>query len=454
MCYAIPGKVVAIADKKVTVEYFGEQKTAINEVKALKLGDYIYAQGGYVIEIVPEPEARSILDAWKETFFALQEVDVNLSRRTIDKAGVSPDIVRICDKALEERPLKREELIKLMELEQDNELQLLYKTANFLRQKILSNSCCVHGIIEFSNHCQQQCAYCGISGNRKNINRYRMTEDEILEATRIAVETYGFKALVLQSGEDTAFSADDLARIIRKIKDRFAVLLFISCGEVGIPGLQKIYDAGARGLLMRFETSNPTLYEKMRPGCRLQTRLDHLKAAYDMGYLVLTGGLIGLPGQTRDDLLNDILLTKELHAEMYSFGPFIPPIPHPHSSPRLPTSSNFEVVGVRNSGIGDREWGVQIIDVLKTLALCRIHDPHSAKILVTTGFETLHPAAREEGLMAGANSVMLNVTPYTYKKDYTIYPNRAHIEEELQQQIETTLALLKKLGRAPTDLGI
>ena len=88
------------------------------------------------------------------------------------------------------------------------------------------------------------------------------------------------------------------------------------------------------------------------------------------------------------------------------------------------------------------------------MAVVRLADPVNAKILVTTGFETLDPKARELGLMAGANSVMLNVTPEKFSKNYTIYPNRAHSSEDIQSQIETTLTLLRSIGRAPTDLGV
>ena len=340
--------------------------------------------------------------------------------------------MNILDKALEERPLKKEELRKLLDIEQPKELELLYKTANFLRQKNLSNSCCVHGILEFSNYCKQGCLYCGISTANTNVPRYRMTHEEILAAAHEAINRYGFKALVLQSGEDPAYSVDDLCSIIKEIKKNDAVLIFISIGEIGIDGLKKLYEAGARGLLMRFESSNPALYSKIHPNCSLETRIAHLKAAYEMGYLVLTGSLIGIPGQTKDDIINDILLTKELHAEMYSFGPFLP---HPETP------------------LKDAQ-PVPSTEILKTLAICRIVDPVNAKILVTTGFETLDPKAREQGLMAGANSVMLNVTPEKFKKNYTIYPHRAHEDESIQYQIDTTLALLRNLGRAPTDLGI
>ncbi len=423
MCYAIPGKVTQIDGKTVTVDYFGEKKKAINEIVSLKPGDYIYAQGGYVIQTVPEKEAVETLETWKELFFELRETDVRLSRRPPEETGVSREVALILDKAAEGRELKRAELFKLLSSENPAELDQLYKTANFLRQKYLSNSCCVHGIIEFSNYCKHDCAYCGLRRSNSVIRRYRMTDEEILEAVNEAVEQHGFKALVLQSGEDPEFSVERLDNLIREIKKRHAVLIFISVGEIGREGLKQLYDAGARGVLLRFETSDPQLYGNLHCGDQLADRLQDVRDAYDLGYLVLTGGLIGLPGQTLDSLLDDIILTKELKAEMYSFGPV------------LPDGPKTELV-------------------LKTLAVSRLVDPQNAKIVVTTGFETLDPQARRLGLLAGANSVMLNVTPLKYRQLYEIYPKRAHVEEPIEAQIKATLELLYSLGRAPTDLGV
>lgn len=423
MCYAIPGKVIELSDKTVIVDYFGEKKKAINEIVNLKLGDYIYAQGGYVIQTIPEKEALEVLETWKELFFELRETDLRLSRLNLEGTGIDKKFVSILDRVAESRELKREDFLILLRTENPAELDLLYKTANFLRQKHLKNSCCVHGIIEFSNYCRNDCVYCGIRRSNTILKRYRLTEEEILQAAGEAIEKYGFKALVLQSGEDPEYPAGRVAEVIREIKRRHAVLIFVSTGEVGRDGLQKLYDAGARGLLLRFETSNPELYSKLHNGDKLEDRLQELKDAYEMGYLIITGGLIGLPNQTEESLLNDILLTKELKAEMYSFGPVLPE-------------------------------GPKTDLVLKVLAVSRVIDSQNAKIVVTTGFETLDPEARRKGLLAGANSVMLNVTPLKYRKLYNIYPDRAHEEEAIESQIKTTLELLYSLGRAPTDLGV
>ncbi|MFH1440497.1 MAG: [FeFe] hydrogenase H-cluster radical SAM maturase HydE [Candidatus Omnitrophota bacterium] len=432
MCYAIPGKVEKIEGRTVVVDYFGEKRKAFNELADLSAGDYIYAQGGFVISKISDSEAESILHVWKEEFFNLQEVDLRISRMSLEQDSMDNKLTGILDRALESRPLKKEELLYLLNLQDEPRVGLFLKTANFLRQKFHKNSCCVHGIIEISNYCKRNCLYCGISSQNKNLKRYRMNRQEILDAAREAIEDYGFKALVLQSGEDAGYDIKELADIIREIKDKWPALIFISFGEIGLDNLKVLYEAGARGLLMRFETSNPQKYSQLHPGQSLESRLEHLKKAYEIGYLILTGGLIGLPGQTKEDIMNDIFLAKELHAEMFSFGPFLP---HPDTA----------LAG--NKPINPEE-------VMKVLALSRLVDSENAKILVTTALETLDSQSRKKALLSGANSVMLNVTPMKYRQLYSIYPNRAHSSESIENQINETISLLRSLGRAPTDLSI
>lgn len=392
MCYAIPGRVTAIDGNLVTIEYFGEIKKARNDFQKIALGDYIYAQGGFVINKLAEKDALIILDTWKELFQELKKIDLKLSRP------------------------------------RNNLLQI----ANNTRQKQLGNSCCVHGIIEFSNYCQDNCLYCGIRRDHKGLERYRMTIDEIVAATDHAVNKLGFKALVLQSGEDLWYSDEKLVEMINRIREKCGVLLFLSLGERSFDTYKKLYAAGARGVLLRFETSNAKLYEELRPGRKLETRLELSRQLRDLGYLLITGSIIGLPGATDEDHLNDIKTAKSLLPEMYSFGPLVP-------HPSTPLSNNPII---------------QLSSILEVIARCRIMDPEG-KIVVTTAMETLFGGeGKRQGLMAGANSLMLNVTPVRYRQLYDIYPNRAGMDKDIELQIKETLALLRELGRAPTDLGL
>jgi len=421
MCYAIPGRVLELRGKLAVIDYFGEKRTAVNEFEKLKPGDYVYAQGGIVVEKISAGEAEPILEHWKGRFFELKEIDMKLSdfKGTDGFFGVS------------EKP-EKDEFLRILKASKKEEMDSLFRAANSLRKKSLKNACCVHGIIEFSNHCRKNCLYCGIRKGNKTLPRYRMGPEEIIKRAEYAVKELGFRALVLQSGEDEWYTTEKLVEIIRGIRERCGVLLFMSVGSREKECYEKMYEAGARGVLLRFESSNPELYEKMRSGESLEERIELIKYCRELGYIIATGSLIGLPGQTEEDLLNDVLLTKELGAEMYSFGPLIPHKDTPLAEQESP----------------------DINTVLKILAVSRFADLN-AKILVTTALETLDPSqGRRKGLLAGANSLMINVTPGKYREKYEIYPGRPDRGKDIKENIAGTLRLLYSLGRAPTDLGM
>lgn len=391
MCYAIPGQVVEIGERTATIDYFGEKKKAYTDLLDVKIGDYVYAQGGFLIQKVSHQEAKEILTDWRELFFKLQETDKKLA----------------------------------------NNPQNLYERANAIRQKHQGNSCCVHGIMEFSNYCRNNCLYCGIRKDNKSLTRYRLEIPEILKAVDNAVQL-GFKALVLQSGEDFYYDADKLETIVKEIRNRHPVLLFVSIGERDLNTYQRLYDAGARGALIRFETSNQELYTKVKPESNLEARLKLIKDIRELGYLIVTGFLVGLPGEKKGDILKNIKLTAELGAEMFSFGPFIPHSQTPLKDTSLPA----------------------LTQMFKTIARARLMNPE-AKILVTTALETLgKDDAARQGLLAGANSIMINVTPLQYRKLYDIYPKRFGVDLDIQEHIDKVIHLLQSLGRAPTDLSV
>jgi biotin synthase len=392
MCYAIPGKVVDISGRTATVDYFGERRKAyVDLLEGVTVGDNVYAQGGFLIRKISQHEADEVLKIWEDIFFKLKEQDKKLAHNPKN----------------------------------------LYERANAVRQKHQDNSCCVHGIIEFSNFCRCDCLYCGIRHSNENIRRYRMEIPEILLAVDEAV-SHGFQALVLQSGEDPYYTDDKLVEIVRQIRARHPVLIFVSVGERSTDVYKRLYDAGARGVLLRFETSNPDIYKKLKPASNMDERLSLIRRTKEMGYLVATGFLIGLPGQKHDDIMRDIKMTADLGAEMFSFGPFIPHPQTPLAGEKSPPRKK----------------------VLDTIANARIMNP-DAKILVTTALETLWGLdGAKSGLMAGANSLMINVTPEKYRLLYDIYPERFGTKIRIEKHIDMVIDLLRSIGRAPTDLSV
>ena len=392
MCYAIPGKISEINGRVITVDYFGQKKKARNDFFELSRGEYVYAQGGFVVSKISRKEAVKTLQTWKELFFKLQETDLRLTREPKDLRSI----------------------------------------ANSIRQKHQGNSCCIHAIIEFSNHCACGCLYCGLRAGNNNLERYRMPVDEIVHAAAYAVNELKFKALVLQAGEDNWYSQEKLIQIVSRIQKNSPALIILSIGERRQSVYKKLYDAGARGALLRFETSNPGIYAKIKPHHKLENRIGLIKKLRKMGYLIMTGFLIGAPGQTPQDILSDIKLTGDLGADMFSFGPFIPHSQTPLAGTPAPS----------------------IDKALDTIARARIMNP-KARILVTSALETLDKKeGLKNGLLSGGNSLMINVTPEKYRRLYDIYPDRADTCADIRVKINSCLNLLQSIGRAPTDLGL
>jgi biotin synthase len=426
MCYAIPAKLIAIEGRVGIIDYFGEQRKILVDLEGLKVGDYVYAQGGVLVRQIPEAEALEILEYWKEIFFELKKTDEALAK--IDTAKLSPNALAVLQQVNLRKSLKKEEMLALLQLQDPHELKVVYEIANNVRQREHGNASCVHGIIEFSNYCSNDCYYCGIR-SAKNIPRYRMSIDEIVATAKHASEKHGFKALVLQSGEDYWYDDDKLVTIVRKVR-QLGVLVFISIGSRSIETYKKLYEAGARAALLRFETANEELFATIRPGTKLADRIALIKAIKEIGYVIATGFMLGLPGETNEDIVNSILLARYLGPDMYSFGPFLPTADTPLADAPKPTKDL----------------------VLKAIAVTRFVDSNS-NILVTTALETLNRDAKREALLAGANSLMINITPMQYRELYTIYDNRVDTTRNVETSIQETINLLYNLGRAPTDIG-
>ena len=431
MCYAIPGNVKSIAGNLITVDYFGEKRKARNDFYDLQVGDYVYAQGGFVVQKIDENDAEEILDTWKELFFELKKTDAKLSKLYNDKPNLDKAFLKIIDRATYGKSISHEEALRLLLCKDPDEIEMLHKSANFIRQKFLDNSCCVHGIIEFSNRCVCQCTYCGINSENSTLKRFSLNTGEILEVVEDAVKRFGFKGIVLQSGEDPSYKSEDILDLIKKIRANYPVFIFLSVGERDDEFYRKAFDAGAKAVLFRFETSDSSLYSKLHPHSSFKERIRYLEMFKDIGYIIASGSLIGLPGQKPESIIDDFMFAKELSCDMYSFGPFIP---HPNTP-------------LYGHNLPDTEY------VLKAISVLRLIDPYG-KILVTTALESINPQARRQALMGGANSIMLNLTPKDYVGFYDIYPNRATVDITVENQITDALQLLKSIGRAPTDLGI
>ena len=316
--------------------------------------------------------------------------------------------------------MKKQEIIDILSDSTKNEW--LFKEADKIRREFVGDEIYLRALIEFSNICKRQCKYCGLRSCNKQVERYRLTKDEIIFSAKKAVDL-GYQTIVLQSGEDDNYYSDKLCDIIRSIKE-LDVALTLSIGEKTFDEYKAYRKAGADRFLLRIETTDKNLYEQMHPHASFENRIRCLEDLKTLGYEVGTGCLVGLPNQTIESLANDILFFKEINADMIGIGPFIP-----HSETPL-----------KNEKQGDF-WLA-----LKVMALTRII-LKNINIPATTAMETIIPNGRLIALQSGANVVMPNVSDINYRKKYEIYPNKAGINDDMNTYLKDLEQKFLSIGR-------
>lgn len=315
----------------------------------------------------------------------------------------------------------------------------LWRRADAVRQQHVGGEVHLRGLVELSNHCVRLCAYCGLRAPNQSLVRYRMTEDEVMACARMAV-ALGYGSVVLQSGEDPGMAAGWMAGLVRRIKRETPLAVTLSLGERTDEELAAWREAGADRYLLRFETSNRGLYERIHPGRPgdPRDRLAILATLRGLGYEVGSGVMIGIPGQTYADLAADIRLFGRLDLDMIGVGPYLvhPNTPLADRAQRPPCPD------------GDQAPATELT-TYKVIALTRLVCPR-ANIPATTALATLNRRnGRELGLERGANVVMPNLTPPRYRKLYEIYPDKACVAETSEECHRCLTARIEGLGREP-----
>jgi biotin synthase len=320
-------------------------------------------------------------------------------------------------------PLTRDEIVSWLREYDDGVLEELWRRADTARRRHVGDAVHLRGLIELSNRCCRQCAYCGLRAGNTQLPRYRLDADEILACAGQAVEL-GYGTLVLQSGEDPTMDPEWLAGVVRRITANTALAVTLSLGEWPTEVLALWRDAGADRYLLRFETADEELFRRIhppRPDQRL-SRFEILHALRDLDYEVGSGILIGVPGQTFAELARCVELLGELELDMIGSGPFIPHLNTPLGGRTWGADgSGTDVARLRDTP--DQVPGTDLM-TYKVLALARLIRPWS-NIPATTALATLdRRAGYETGLRRGANVIMPNLTPWQYRVLYQVYPGK------------------------------
>lgn len=298
------------------------------------------------------------------------------------------------------------DLLKKMLLLKGSEQKELFSTARKIRDEYFEKKMFIRASLEFSNYCVNNCSFCGMSHNNKKLQRYNMTPDEMKRVIDNVLKM-DIGQLHLVAGEYDKHNIDDLCDVIEYASDN-GMQTTVVIGKREPEDYRKIYDAGARRYILKFETSNEDLFYKYKSQKTLSDHLFQLGILRDIGFKIGTGAIIGLPGTTLEDILNDLLLIRQIKPDMASASVFSPN---------------------EDSQLAHHKPGDSNI-VLNFIALIR---------LVSTEYQPMIPSSSSlcndgqyMGLNAGANVISYHATPEDYIDGFSTYRAKERIKVKLE----------------------
>lgn len=336
---------------------------------------------------------------------------------------------------LNQENFSKEDLIELMKIDNKEDLDLLFKKAYEIKEKYVGRKVYYRGLIEISNKCIKNCKYCGIRRDNQKVERFSMSKEEIMEAVKWIYEN-NYASLALQSGErqDEEFVAfiEDLVKTIKEFSNG-KLGITLSLGEQSKETYKRWFEAGAHRYLLRIESTNLDIYKHLHPMDNkhlFEVRKRCLEYLREIGYQVGTGVMIGLPNQTEEDLVNDILFYKEMDIDMIGMGPYIL-----HKDTPLGKEWKDIVVSEEKRV----ELGLKMIAITRILL-------KDVNIAATTALQGLDPEGREKGLLAGANILMPTATALEHKGKYLLYDNKPGINDSVEKAKKDMDKKVKSIG--------
>lgn len=292
--------------------------------------------------------------------------------------------------------------LKAILLSSDEESEILFEAAREIRRLHFGDRAFIRAVIEFANTCRCSCIYCGMRAENTEILRFTLSPDEIVSVAETALSN-GIRTFFLQAAESEEYNAEWLGDVIRRISD-MGMMVLLCVGIHREDDLDYWFEAGARKFILKHETSDAELFEKMKPGFTLADRIRWLRTMREHSYHIGSGPLLGLPGQTVDSLVDDLILMKNLNVDMSSVSVFLPAKGTP----------------LEDYPVGDVDLGLRFIAAMRLFL-------KNTLIPATSTFERLRKDGQLKCFNAGANVITVNMTPARLRDDYELYSERFYV---------------------------
>jgi biotin synthase len=308
---------------------------------------------------------------------------------------------------------RRESLLQWLGETREGALEPLWRTADRTRVQFVGREVGLWGTIKISNHCDEECGFCGLRAGNEAIVRYRLPASDILAAAQRAAAA-GCNTVVLQSGRDGELAASWISELIQRIREATGLEVALSLGERSEAEVSAWRRAGAGAYLLRFMTANTTLY-CMLHACPCEDprrRLPLLATLRQLGYRVGSGVLLGFPGQGVASVADDLEMIRTLDLDIVLASPYLWPAEMAGAHPETRE-------GDPNSPLATHKF------IALARHLCPGADIPTSAALATAG----SPEAHEQALARGANVLTVDFTPAARLAEYRCYPGRVSVDE-------------------------
>jgi biotin synthase len=283
----------------------------------------------------------------------------------------------------------------------------------------------VRAVVEVSNFCRENCAYCGMRRDNRTLARYRAQHEQIAELL-IEQRPASVTDVNIQSGEDPVAVREVVLPLIETLRRETPLGISVCLGTLTPEIYDELQSAGASIFIMKFECGDAAQYEQLEAPGTLAERLRHIQTLAKNGWNVSSGFIVGLPGQTPRDLVKNLELARALPLRGCSVSPFIP----------------GEDTPLAGNPTANADWTFNCVSALRLMRPDWV-------IPAVSAFNLAAPDGYRRGLRAGANLVTINLTPGDLRGDYVIYKRDRFIMTE-----ERVLDAISAEGLAPSKIGL
>ena len=293
-----------------------------------------------------------------------------------DSKNVSKDEIQsVIDKARRREGLNHKEVGILLQVEDKDQLDEIYKLAGEIKESIYGKRIVMFAPLYVSNYCVNNCVYCGYKRDNKFIRR-KLTQEEVANEVRI-LESMGHKRLALEVGEDPInvpidYILECIDTIYKTQNDNGEIRrINVNIAATTVENYKKLKNANIGTYILFQETYHRPTYEKMHPKSikgNYEYHLTSFDRAMEAGIDDVGGGVLFGLADPKFEVLA-LMLHNEYLEEKFKVG-F-----HTISVPRLKKAEGMNLKDFPN--ILDDETFKKIV------AIIRIAVPFTGIILST-----------------------------------------------------------------------